>query len=677
MERRQPTRKIAVILALLWLAQAAIPCLANVAVLEIDRLGTPVARAEGVEITLDWPDGAARGQLNLRATLVDAGELGYRWRALDGRCALDRGADGAWRCIGRVKARGASGLDLSLRLHEGALRLELGSGRSRLAASTSDREGVFGLELVKVPAVWLQPVLATLWRDARLTAGSIDAQWQLQSSEDAATLGGPLALTGVGMDTADGRIAAEGIRAKGKAQLRLEDAATRIETSLDLSGGEFLVGALYVALPDHAIGFSTRLSGRDDGRWQVESLRWRDPDALDLEANAMLDFSTASYLRAAELRFALPDLSLAQPRYFDSLAASLGLAGLAMSGSAQGRLALREGDWHALDLDAQGVNLEDGQARFGATGVDGSLRLRHGSDAAEGTLSWATAHLHTLALGAARLPLRSVDGGVALTAPVSMSLLGGTLRLAKLSYAPRGEDERLELSLALADADLGTLSAAFGWPAFSGKVSGELPEVRYENQRLEFAGGLSAGLFDGQVRVSQLSMERPFGVAPMLAASIDFSGLDLAPLTGVFGFGEITGRLDGRIHGLRLVDWEPVAFDAAFHTVPRRGERQRISQRAVRELTEVGGGGLAAGLQNQVLKAFSSFGYSRIGLSCVLANNVCAMGGAGPADGGGYVIVDGSGLPRVNVIGHQKQVDWPVLVGRLKAATEGRMPVID
>ena len=163
----------------------------------------------------------------------------------------------------------------------------------------------------------------------------------------------------------------------------------------------------------------------------------------------------------------------------------------------------------------------------------------------------------------------------------------------------------------------------------------------------------------------------------MLSASMDFSGLDLAPLTRAFGFGEITGRLDGKVHGLRLVDWEPVAFDAAFRTVPRRGEKQRISQRAVRELTEVGGGGLAAGLQNQVLKAFSSFGYSRIGLSCVLANNVCTMGGAGPADGGGYVIVDGSGLPRVNVIGHQKKVDWPVLVARLQAATEGQMPVFD
>ena len=39
---------------------------------------------------------------------------------------------------------------------------------------------------------------------------------------------------------------------------------------------------------------------------------------------------------------------------------------------------------------------------------------------------------------------------------------------------------------------------------------------------------------------------------------------------------------------------------------------------------------------------------------------------------GGYTIVEGSGLPRITVVGHQREVDWPVLVARLKAATEGK-----
>ena len=72
-----------------------------------------------------------------------------------------------------------------------------------------------------------------------------------------------------------------------------------------------------------------------------------------------------------------------------------------------------------------------------------------------------------------------------------------------------------------------------------------------------------------------------------------------------------------------------------------------------------------------MLKVFDSFGYSKIGLDCVLRDNVCTMGGLGPAEGGGYTIVQGRGLPHIAVIGHQHQVDWSTLVARLQAATSG------
>lgn len=677
MELRHRTRKAIVAAGLIGLLLAASACAARVAVLGIDRLETPVARVEGVELTLDWPDGAVRGQLRLRAARLDAGELGYRWRALEGQCRLDRANDGAWRCLGRMQARGAAGLEISLRLHEDALRVELGDAHGRLAVAGSVQQDSLGLELIRVPAVWLQPMLTAAWSQARLTEGRIDAQWRIEPEGDAIALGGPLQIKEFGLDTADGRIAAAGVAASGELRLRLDDVSTRIESQLEFRGGEVLAGALYAALPEHAVRMALRLTGDAAGLWQVESLRWTDPGALDLGAGATIDPAGETLLRAADVRVDLPDLAVAMPRYFEALAASFGLGGLRASGSARARVQLREGRWQALDLGLAKLDIEDGQGRFGAHGLEGELRLRQGAEAADSTLSWGDAHLHSLALGASRLAWRSAGGGLALSAPADVPLLGGRLHLARLNYSPSATDERFELSLALEDVDLAALSSAFGWPAFGGKISGELPAVRYEGGRLAFDGGLRAGVFDGLVEVSELSMERPFGVAPMLSASIDFSGLDLAPLTGAFGFGEITGRLDGHIRGLRLLDWEPVAFDAALRTVPRSGERQRISQRAVRELTEVGGGGLAAGLQNQMLKAFSSFGYSRIGLSCVLANNVCTMGGAGPADGGGYVIVDGAGLPRVNVIGHQKRVDWPVLVARLKAATEGQVPVID
>jgi hypothetical protein len=151
-------------------------------------------------------------------------------------------------------------------------------------------------------------------------------------------------------------------------------------------------------------------------------------------------------------------------------------------------------------------------------------------------------------------------------------------------------------------------------------------------------------------------------------------GFDLKALTEVFGFGEITGRLDGKIRDLRLLDWSPIAFDAELHSDDNAPDRRRISQRAVADLSSVGGGGFVGGLQAEALKLFQDFAYARLGLSCKLANNVCHMDGVGSA-GAGYTIVEGSGLPHISVIGYEREVDWPTLVSRLRAATEGRVIV--
>ena len=67
--------------------------------------------------------------------------------------------------------------------------------------------------------------------------------------------------------------------------------------------------------------------------------------------------------------------------------------------------------------------------------------------------------------------------------------------------------------------------------------------------------------------------------------------------------------------------------------------------------------------------------YERIGLGCKLRDNVCTMDGIGSA-GDGYIIVAGAGLPRIQVVGFRRQVDWPTLVARLVAATNGQSPVI-
>jgi hypothetical protein len=260
-------------------------------------------------------------------------------------------------------------------------------------------------------------------------------------------------------------------------------------------------------------------------------------------------------------------------------------------------------------------------------------------------------------------------------------MLGGGLRFETLNLRPPVGEHGLEFDFGLAveGLDVGQLAATMDWPAFEGRLDGRIPRARYADDRLDFEGILTTRMFDGTVQVSGLAMERPFGTAPTLSADIVMDDLNLESLTKVFGFGEITGALDGSIRNLRLVDWSAEGFDADLHTDSSWEGRRRISQRAVQDLSSVGGegGGLGNSLQAQALKLFDDFGYRQIGISCRLAEQVCDMDGLRSA-GNSFIIVEGSGLPRLTVTGYNRRVDWPTLVERLVAVTQGETkPVIE
>jgi hypothetical protein len=221
------------------------------------------------------------------------------------------------------------------------------------------------------------------------------------------------------------------------------------------------------------------------------------------------------------------------------------------------------------------------------------------------------------------------------------------------------------------------LSLAFGWPEFQGTLAGSIPGLQLRQGVVTLDGNLEATVFDGQVVVRGLSLSDPLGKFPRMRASIGINDLDLALVTQTFSFGMITGRLSGWIADLETFGWMPEAFDAFLFTPPDDRSKHRISQRAVTNLSSIGGGSggsVAAALQGGFLKFFDDFGYKRLGLSCRLANDVCIMGGV-EKTAGGYYIVKGAGLPRIDVIGSQTRVAWTTLVRQLGSVMESEIVV--
>lgn len=649
---------------------------------KIARVTTAVAALDRVRVQLTWPADAPEGQLRVQATRVRAPELGYDFRDLDWRCPLRRDGQGGWRCDGPLDTGNGAPVQLAVALGVATTDARLRRGSTtivlRRSAATPDATQ---LDLTQVPLAWVQALLNKGWADGRITGGAFDSELTITAGKgEPLRIAGPLTLRGAAIDTPDGTIAAENLGAQLDIDARLGD-DDHVLVDGQLRGGELLFGSAYVSLQQRVVGLQVEATQRGTRGWQLPRFSWRDAGILEAEGSASL--SPDAEFEALDVRVRSPDLTPLRDSY---LSAWLGLAGvgdLALEGAADAVIQMRRGELSDAVVRVHDASIDDPQDRFEFAGLDGDLHLSAATPVSS-ELRWSGGQLYGLEFGAAILPFSSGDGALALREPLTLPVLGGTASFNELVVRPpaKGEGMEMRFGLALDRLDVSRLSAALGWPAFTGELSGRIPEARYARNRLDFDGGLAMQLFGGSVSVSALSMERPFGVAPTLSGDVALEDIDLASLTGAFDFGGITGKLDGRIDALRLVDWQPVAFDAELRTDPvaaRREPRvrQRISQRAVQDLSSVGDASIVTSLQGQLIGLFDDFGYSRIGIGCRLADEVCTMSGLGSV-GEGFTIVRGSGLPRLTVVGFNRRVDWPTLVERLAAVGSGDVkPVVD
>lgn len=661
-------------LLLLLLSTVSIPVQARLASARIAKITTPVATLHGVRVRLDWPENAESGRLSIFAAQVDAPDLGYRYARLNWECPLQRDPEAqSWHCMGPVRSGEAQPLMLGVDLASASTDAALWRGTSRLElhrhAAAPD---LTRIDLTKVPLAWAQALLAQAWPEARLQGGQLQGRLDVHTpAQSPLRVVGRLAVANLALDTPDGTIAAEGLGGHFDMDYRKTTDLTLVTVDGELRGGEMLVGHGYFSLPQTPVTLAVAArQARSDG-WQVPHFLWDDGAALRAEGS--LEFDAAASVRQAEVNLRSRDLQPLRPRYLSGWLGLMGLGELQLEGALAADIQIRDGVLSRANAELVEVSVVDAQQRFRFDGLHGKPAFS-ADGAVTSTLGWRGGSLQGLQFEAADLPLRSADGSIGLSRSISVPMLGGGLLFEGLNLRPATSERGMEFdfSLTLQSLDVGQLAQALDWPPFKGRLDGHIPQVRYANDRLDLDGTLTAGMFDGTVQVSGLAMERPFGTAPTLTADIVFDDMNLQALTEVFGFGEITGALDGSIRQLRLVDWSAQSFNADLHTDPAWKGRRRISQRAVQDLSNVGGGsgGLGNSLQAQALKLFEDFGYRQIGIRCRLAEEVCDMDGLGSV-GNGFIIVQGSGLPRLSVVGFNRRVDWPTLVERLVAVTEG------
>jgi hypothetical protein len=624
-------------------------------------------------------DGNGGLHLQLHAGQADLPVMGWRRAGivLDG--SLQRDGQLRWIFDGSARVVGAPGGALGnshvhMLLSDSANTLQVDVTQDKIQASAAlplDQPTHAQIHLKNLPASWLQGLLGAVW-SGRPTGGQLDADLALDVHGAGIQSSGQFTLNGVGFDTPAGNLAGQGVAGSGQFSLDSTEVPTQVDLDANLRGGELLLGPIYAQLPGQPVLLGLHATAQH-GAFELTRLRVTDAEALQLDGS--LAFDAKGSLQKLKLNRFHASFPAAYERYGKAWLSTLGLRDATINGQLSGSVDLRADGPHSFAFNTDGLDVADADGRLEMNGLRGGLDWAAQGDRPATRLGWRSLKFYRVLNGAAQSDWQSRGGTLGLQKPLEVPVLQGMLRIGELEWSPAAaKGQRLETSLALIGIDMAAFSRAMGWPAFPGTLGGAVPSLRWVDDRFELQGGLSASVFGGFVDITRLSLQQPFGPSPVLSGDIHLQKLDLAAITSVFDFGNITGPLDGQVEDLRLVNWNPVAFKASLLA----GSGGRISQRAVNNLTTVGGGGsggIAAGLQGAVLKLFKTFGYKRIGLNCSLQGSVCQMSGLDNA-GDGYTIVEGSGLPRLQVIGHQARVDWPTLVRRLHDAINGTAPEI-
>jgi hypothetical protein len=490
------------------------------------------------------------------------------------------------------------------------------------------------------------------------------------------------------LDSPDGQFAAEGlaVQANGSWSSGKTD---RLSVNAKFTQGEVLLDRFYTAFGSQPLQLKTQLEISDQ-QVDIRNLQLSDDGAMRLHASASFAIAdpvnTLKY-QVRELRLQFP---VAYQRYLEPVLAAWTLDKLTVTGgldwSGSGPATGMAGDFPTGTLEFNDLSVVDtARNRFAFTGMSAQVQVGQPSGQSSGQssgkpggvsqFSWQGMLLGRINLGAGRLGLNTAPGEFALAEPLSLQVLGGEFVIDQfqLSLPPAGDartEPQVKLTAALNDMDLRQLTEALGWPAFAGKISGRIPGVSWDAGVLTVDGQLGFDVFDGRVELSNLKVERLFGVLPSFAADLDVHNLDLQQLTSVFEFGRIAGRLDGYVHELRMLDWSPVSFDAWMGTPERQSSSNQISRQAVNSLTSIGGGGATAALTGPIMRMFSNFSYRRLGMGCKLENYVCAIRGLADEDNS-VLIMEGSGVPKLMIKVFNRRMDFPQLVSNLVAASRG------
>jgi hypothetical protein len=676
-------------------------------VIEIERIDGDGWNAEGVVVRFDLSgagtqahaavarlqlDGQPRELRNVRVDCPQVELSGERFACRNARVTVALPALGPQSLTGSV-AYGRT---------DGSLELELGGlnvGRGTVSVRGALRNSGWSAQ-ARLSEVAIEP-LTKLARDFSVELPDLTVtDGRTTLTLDAAGAGAIIERLNVAGNVVDfsanntaGSLATDKLSLALSGTLRRSGDDWQFQAELRSSRGQAYAEPMFLDLGLHEAFATARGRLRNGGATiEVQQFELQHEEVVTASGSTTLDFAQGQPVRSLALRLASLQFPGAYQSYLQPFLLDTDLKSLKTSGGIAGELTVENGAPQHIDLKFDAMTFDDDAGKLALHALDGSWSWSVEADrrdedetasreagAPRSRLAWRSGKLFGLELGAGELQFSTSARDFRLLEPARIPVFDGVVELDSFRIRNVG----MPTVAFIVDATIRPISVqrlcrAFGWPEFGGQIGGAISKLRMREGVLTLGTTLTAQVFDGGLTISDLRLEQPLGQWPRFYSNVAFDNLDLELLTGAFSFGRITGRISGGLEGLQLFNWTPVAFDARLYTTPDDRSRHRISQRAVQNIGSIGGGsGAAAALSSGFLRFFEDFNYDRLGWSCRLQNEVCAMDGVAPAPNGGYYLVKGKGVPRIDVIGNSRRVDWPRLVQQLIAATKSGGPVVE
>ncbi|MGZ8135891.1 MAG: C4-dicarboxylate ABC transporter [Methylococcaceae bacterium] len=477
----------------------------------------------------------------------------------------------------------------------------------------------------------------------------------------------------------DGRFASENLTLYTKLDARIDNGLWQWQGQAAIDRGDVYLEPVYLKTGGENIMLDAQ------GNWnaanqkvQLTSAHYSHASAIDLNGEAIISYDNGVKLELADISVSSNHLEKLSSIYLKPLLEQTALEGLALAGDFKADVSIANQTLTSLTATVNHLAVSDSKNRLELKGGAGTVNWSdHAIENQLSSFAWRQLQVYALPVGPAKLSFQGDAQGFRLLEKASLPFLDGDITIQQFGWQAKTQhNHAVYFAGDLNNISLEQLSNALKWRPLSGNINGSIPKIEYSNDTLSLDGELIIKVFDGEIKITNIASSGLFSDFPRFYSELEIDRLDLEQLTSTFEFGGITGKLSGFIRQLTLENWKPVSFYAWFGTPDDDDSIHKISQKAVKNITRLGGGGVSDLLSRSFLNLFETFSYAKIGLGCYLHNGVCQLMGV-EATESGYAIIKGGGLPRIDVIGYNPRLDWQVLMERLSRITASNEVIIE